>query len=114
MSDAEYLVALVTAGSEQEARQIARALVRRMLAACVNIVPNVTSIYRWQEEVQEDQEWLLLVKTRQDVLHEVIQQVEKLHSYDLPEIIALPLAGGSQAYMRWLGREIQGGWHGLG
>jgi periplasmic divalent cation tolerance protein len=113
MSGADHLVVLVTAGSEQEARLIAQTLVRRMLAACANIVPAVTSIYRWQDQVQEDQEWLLIVKTRRDVLEELIQQVQGLHSYDLPEIIALPLAGGSEDYIRWLDKGVQGGWHGL-
>lgn len=113
MSEAEYLVALVTAGSEAEARKIAQGLVTRMLAACVNIVPGVTSIYRWQEEVQEDQEWLLVVKTRRDVLEELIQYVQRIHSYDLPEIIAVSLAGGSRDYIRWLDRAVHGGWHDL-
>lgn len=113
MPEAEFLMVLVTAGSEKEARQLAQALVKKMLAACVNIVPGVTSFYRWQEEVQEDQEWLLLVKTRRDVLQEVIREVQRLHSYDVPEIIALPLVGGSPDYIRWLDRGVEGGWHGL-
>jgi periplasmic divalent cation tolerance protein len=113
MPEAEHLVALVTAGSEQEARLIAQTLVKRMLAACVNIVPGVTSVYHWQAEVHEDQEWLLVVKTRRDVLEELIQQVQRLHSYDLPEIIALPLVGGSEDYIRWLDRGVQAGWHRL-
>lgn len=113
MPDAEHLIVLVTAGSEEEAHKIARGLVKGMLAACVNIVPGITSIYRWQEEIQEDREWLLVVKTRQDVLDEVIRQVQALHSYDLPEVIALPLVGGSQEYIRWLDRGVEGGWHGL-
>jgi len=113
MPEAEHLVVLVTAGSKEEATKIARALVRSLLAACVNIIPGVTSIYCWQEEVQEDQEWLLVVKTRRDVLDQVIRQVQGLHSYDLPEIIALPLVGGSREYIRWLDRGIEGCWHGV-
>ncbi len=113
MSEAEHLVALVTAGSEAEAREIAHGLVSTMLAACVNIVPGITSVYRWQEEVQEDQEWLLVIKTRQDVQDELIQYVQRLHSYDLPEIITLPLAGGSRDYLRWLDNAVHGSWHGL-
>jgi periplasmic divalent cation tolerance protein len=109
MSEAEHLVALVTAGSEQEARLIARALVESRLAACVNIVPGITSIYHWQDRVQEDQEWLLVVKTRRDVLDALIKQVLRLHSYDVPEIIALPLVGGSEAYIRWLDGRVLGG-----
>ncbi|MEJ2207867.1 MAG: divalent-cation tolerance protein CutA [Anaerolineae bacterium] len=113
MSEIEHLVVLVTAGSEEEALKIARGLVKSMLAACVNIVPGITSIYRWQDEVQEDHEWLLVVKTRWDVLDEVIQQVQALHSYDVPEVIALPLVGGSQDYLHWLDRGVERGWHGL-
>ena len=113
MAEAEHLVALVTAGSEEEARLIAGRLVKGMLAACVNIVPGITSVYHWQGQVQEDQEWLLVVKTRRDVLEVLIQQVRRLHSYDLPEIIALPLVGGSEDYIRWLDKGVQGGWHGV-
>lgn len=113
MSEAEHVVVLVTAGSEKEAGEIAHGLVKRMLAACVNIVPGVTSVYRWQDEVQEDREWLLVIKTRRDVLDAVIRQVQAMHSYDVPEIIALPLVGGETAYLRWLDRSVEGGWHGL-
>ena len=111
MSVVEHLVVLVTASSEQEARQIARALVTKMLAACASVVPGITSIYRWQDEVQEDQEWLLVVKTRRDVLDAVIEEVQRLHSYDVPEIIALPLVGGNQDYLRWLDKGVESGWH---
>jgi periplasmic divalent cation tolerance protein len=97
----ERLVVLMTAGSQEEAIRIARTLVTEMLAACVNIVPGVTSVYRWQEEVQQDQEWLL------------VQRVQALHSYDVPEIIALPLVGGSEPYLRWIDNEVHGDWHDL-
>ena len=107
----ERLVVLVTAGSPEEAEEIAQNLVKEMLAACVNIVPGVTSVYRWEGEVQRDQEWLLIVKTRREVLDSLIQRVQALHSYDVPEIIALPLVGGSEAYLRWLDGEVHGGWH---
>ena len=107
----QKMVVLMTAGSQQEAEQIATALVREMLAACVNVIPGVTSVYRWEGTVQRDQEWLLVAKTRGDVLQALVQRVQALHSYDLPEILALPLVGGSDAYLRWLDREIQGGWH---
>jgi periplasmic divalent cation tolerance protein len=113
MPKAELLVVLVTAGSEEEAHLIAETLVNRMLAACANIVPAITSIYRWQGQVQQDQEWLLVIKTRRDVLDELIRQVQSLHSYDLPEIIALPLVGGGVDYMQWLDSAVHGGWHGV-
>jgi len=109
----ERLVVLMTAGSQEEAEKIAQSLVRTMLAACVNIIPSMTSVYRWEDEVQRDEEWLLLAKTRRDVLEELIQHVQDLHSYDVPEVIALPIIGGSEAYLRWLDRETHGDWHAL-
>lgn len=104
----EHLVVLITAGSREEAEQIAESLVGEMLAACVNIIPGVTSVYRWQEKVQRDQEWLLVAKTHSDALDDLVQRVQELHSYDVPEIIALPLTGGSEAYLRWIDREVRG------
>ena len=109
----ERLVVLMTAGSQEEAEKIAQSLVGTMLAACVNIIPRMTSVYRWEDEVQRDEEWLLLAKTHRDVLDELIQHVQDLHSYDVPEVIALPISGGSEAYLRWLDRETHGDWHAL-
>jgi periplasmic divalent cation tolerance protein len=109
----ERLVVLMTAGSQEEAIRIARTLVTEMLAACVNIVPGVTSVYRWQEEVQQDQEWLLVAKSRSEALEDLVQRVQALHSYDVPEIIALPLVGGSEPYLRWIDNEVHGDWHDL-
>jgi periplasmic divalent cation tolerance protein len=103
----EPLLVLITAGSQEEAEAIARALVAERLAACVNVVPGITSIYRWQGKVQRDQEWLLVVKSRRDVLDNLVQRVQELHSYDLPEIIALPLVGGSAPYLAWLVGEVR-------
>jgi periplasmic divalent cation tolerance protein len=107
----ERLIVLITAGSHDEAERIARTLVAKMLAACVNVIPGVTSVYRWEGEIQSDQEWLLVVKSQRDVLNELVECVQGLHSYDVPEIIALPLVGGSDAYLRWLDQEVHGRWH---
>jgi periplasmic divalent cation tolerance protein len=109
----EQLVVLMTAGSQEEADLIAHSLVAEMLAACVNVLPSVTSVYRWEGQVQRDQEWLLVAKSRRDVLDDLVRRVQMLHSYDVPEIIALPLVGGSDAYLRWIDREVHGGWHAL-
>ena len=109
----ELIVVLMTAGSQEEASRIADALVSEMLAACVNVVPGITSVYRWQGEVQHDSEWLLIAKSRRDVLDALVQRVQTLHSYELPEIIALPLVGGSEGYLSWLDAEVHGGWHAL-
>jgi periplasmic divalent cation tolerance protein len=99
----------MTAGSQQEAGRIAEALVVEGLAACVNVVPGVTSVYRWQDEIQHDQEWLLIAKTRRELLDELVQRVQALHSYEVPEVIALTLDGGSDAYLRWLDGEVREG-----
>ena len=109
----ERLVVLMTAGSQQEAEKIAQTLVKEMLAACVNLLPGVTSVYRWEGEVQRDQEWLLVAKTTRQVLDDLVRRVQALHSYDLPEIVALPVVGGNQAYLRWIDGEVHGGWHSL-
>ena len=109
----ERLVVLMTAGSQEEADKIANALVTEMLAACVNVLPGVTSVYRWEGTVQRDQEWLLVAKSTRQVLDDLVRCVQALHSYDLPEVIALPLVGGSEAYLRWVDGEVHGGWHSL-
>jgi periplasmic divalent cation tolerance protein len=102
-------IVLSTAGSEEEARKIARALVERNLAACVNILPQITSIYRWQDEVEEAREWLLLVKTTEAAFAQVQQLITELHSYELPECITLAIENGSPGYLQWIGKSISGG-----
>jgi periplasmic divalent cation tolerance protein len=109
----EQIVVFITTGSQQEAERIAEALVAEMLAACVNVLPGVTSIYRWEGEVHRDDECLLVVKSRQDVLDELVRRVQALHSYEVPEVIALPLVGGNEAYLSWIDREVHGNWHAL-
>jgi periplasmic divalent cation tolerance protein len=95
-------VVLTTTGSHDEARKIAHALVERRLAACVNIVPLIESVYRWQENVETAMEWLLLIKTQADSFDRVRDAVKELHSYDLPECVMLEVAAGSQEYLKWL------------
>lgn len=107
----EQLVVWITAGSSEEAETIAQALVAELLAACVSIVPSVTSIYRWQGKVERDQEWLLMAKTRQDVLEDLVRRVQALHSYDVPEVLATPVVGGNAAYLRWIDSAVHGRWH---
>ena len=84
----DKILVLTTAGSRDEARKIGRALVERLLAACVNIVPQVGSIYRWEGEVEEAEEWLLIVKTTRAAFERVRDAINELHSYDVPECIA--------------------------
>ena len=102
----ERLVVLMTAGSQEEADRLADALVVNGLAACVNVIPGVTSVYRWEGEVQRDQEWLLVAKSHRDALDELVRRVRTIHSYEVPEVVALPLVGGSQAYLSWIDGEV--------
>ena len=95
-------IVLTTAGSPEEARKIAHALVERRLAACVNIVPQIESVYRWQGKVESAAEWLLVIKTKADLFEQVRDAIKELHSYDLPECIMLEVAGGSEEYLKWI------------
>ena len=97
---------LTTAGSHDEAKKIAHALVERRLAACVNIVSGVESIYRWKDKVEEASEWLLLIKTTSDLSAQVRDAIRQLHSYDLPECIMLDVAGGSPPYLDWISESV--------
>lgn len=98
-------IVLTTAGSQEEARKIAHALVERRLAACVNIVPHVESIYRWQGKVETAEESLLLIKTQAELFDRVSNAVKELHSYDLPECLMLEVAAGSPEYLDWIAKN---------
>jgi len=100
-------VVLSTAGSEDEARKIAHHLVENQIAACVNIVPAIESIYRWQGKVESAREWLLLIKTTADKFPAVRDAIRQLHSYDLPECIAIEIEGGSAEYLEWIGESVK-------
>lgn len=98
----EPLLVFVTCGSEEEALRIAHALIEDHLAACVNLIAPVRSIYRWEGKVWDEKEWLLLVKTQKKRWAEVESKVKSLHSYTVPEIIGLPILEGSPSYLKWL------------
>jgi periplasmic divalent cation tolerance protein len=95
-------IVLTTAGSQEEARKIARVLVDRRLAACVNIVSHVESVYRWQDKMETSKEWLLLIKTQAESFDHVCAAVKELHTYDLPECVMLEVTAGSQEYLAWI------------
>jgi periplasmic divalent cation tolerance protein len=95
-------IVLTTAGSEEEAHKIAKHLVENQLAACVNIVPRVTSIYRWQAAVEEATEWLLIAKTTEKAFAGVRAAINALHSYELPECVCLKIEDGSPNYLQWI------------
>jgi periplasmic divalent cation tolerance protein len=103
----EFVVVYVTAASAAEGTRIAFALVEEQLAACVNRVDGVQSVYRWEGKVEGSQESLLIVKTRADLLSRVANRVRELHSYTVPEVIALPILQGDQGYLQWLNEQLQ-------
>ena len=100
----DCVVALVTVGARAEAERIADALVGEQLAACVNIVGPIRSIYRWENRIERDDELLLVIKTRGSLFEAVAARVRALHSYQTPEVIALPITAGSELYLDWLRR----------
>ena len=101
------VVVLITVGSDDEAHKIAEALVKQKKAACVNILPGIRSVFWWQGTLDSEQELLLIAKTRKSKLEQIVSLVKGLHSYDTPEIIALPIIGGSQDYLEWIDGEVQ-------
>lgn len=101
-----YGVVLVTAGCRAEAEAIATTLVKSKLAACVNLVP-IQSIYTWQGELHQEQEWQLLIKTDLSQFPTLEAKIRELHSYEVPEIIALPIVAGSKSYLDWIWASVQ-------
>jgi periplasmic divalent cation tolerance protein len=99
-------IALTTTGSEEEARKIAHHLVENRIAACVNIVPQVVSIYRWQNRMEESHEWLLIIKTTTAAFEAVRQAIANLHSYELPECICVAIEDGSRNYLQWVAESV--------
>jgi periplasmic divalent cation tolerance protein len=104
----EFILVYVTAGSPAEGDRLARALVEERLAACVNRIAPVQSVYRWQGKVEQSEEELLIVKTRKTLFAALESRVRELHSYSVPEIIAVPIVDGSEGYLRWLGEQLSG------
>jgi len=103
----QFCLVLVTCKSEPEARKIGQALVTQKLAACVNIIPKVNSLFFWDKKLSREREALLLIKTRRKLFSEVSEAIRKSHSYKLPEIIALPFWAGEKKYLNWLRNETR-------
>ena len=101
-SGGEALLVLITSASREEAEDIARKLVEDRLAACVNIVPHVRSLFWWENQLSEEEEILLIVKTRRSRFRALVLRVKALHSYSVPEIIALPIVEGHTSYLQWI------------
>ncbi len=104
-SETDVRVVLVTAPDHDAAVELVRALVGEELAACGNIVSGVTSIFRWEGEVQEDPEVLVILKTHRSALSSLVERTAALHPYDVPEVLALPVTEGLSSYVEWVGRE---------
>ena len=99
---------LTTCGNADDAERIARALLERRLAACVNIVPGARSLYRWQGSVHDDAEWLLLIKTTADGIGPLKAAFDDIHPYDVPELVVLAIEDGSAAYLGWIAENVGG------
>jgi periplasmic divalent cation tolerance protein len=102
----EYVVIFITAPDEEEAARIARTIVEERLAGCVNIIKGVRSIYSWEGKVEDEDEVLMVVKTKKTLFSAVEKRVKELHSYSVPEIISIPLIEGSEEYLKWLKHEL--------
>ena len=101
----DKILVLTNCGTEEEAHRIARALVEERLAACVNIGPGIHSIYHWQGAVEEASEWPLVIKTRRPLFEKLCQKLRQIHSYQVPEVIAVPIVDGDADYLNWIDRE---------
>jgi len=105
----EFVVVYVTAGSPAEGDLLARTLVDERLAACVNRIATVQSVYRWEGKLEQSEEQLLIIKTQRRLFAALEKRVRELHSYSVPEVVALPIIDGSQDYLRWLGDQTNDG-----
>ncbi len=106
METINYGIVLVTAATETEAKELALALVQAQLAACVSLFP-IQSVYTWQGQVEQAQEWQLLIKTHLAKFPALEAKIREIHSYEVPEILALPIQQGSAAYLNWLATQVK-------
>ncbi len=106
MKQNNYIVVFITAKDKEEAQKIATTLLKRRQVACVNIVPEVNSHFWWKDKLDAAQESLLVARTRDALLPDIIKTVKKIHSYSVPEIIALPIVGGNEEYLDWIDSEV--------
>jgi periplasmic divalent cation tolerance protein len=102
----DKVVVLTTCASPEQADRLARHLIEHRLAACVNILPAARSVYRWKDQIEEAAELVLVIKSRRDVFEKIREAIAHLHTYEVPEVIALPVVDGSEAYLSWLDREL--------
>ena len=107
IKESAYIVLFVTASNSEEAHKIAKVLLSQRKAACVNIVPGISSLFWWQDKLDSAQESLLIIKTKASLLNQIVTLVREIHSYEVPEIIALPIIGGNQDYLEWIDKEVK-------
>ena len=107
MKEQGEIVIFVTTESVEEAQSIAELLLKQRKVACVNIISEVDSLFWWQGKIDSAQENLLIIKTKMSLLDEIIYLVREVHSYEVPEIIALPIIGGNKDYLKWIGEEVE-------
>ena len=102
----DKIVVMITAGSVRECKKIARHLLDKRLIACANVVPAVQSLYRWKGKLADEKECLMLLKSSRELFPVLQSEVEKLHSYSVPEVIALPIIDGAPNYLNWIGESV--------
>lgn len=102
----DKIVVFSTCDSEEQAGAIARSLIEQRLAACVSIVPGARSVYRWKGQIEDNGEWMLVIKSRRDLMDSLRAAIGKIHSYEVPELLAVPVVDGSEDYLAWLDREL--------
>ena len=103
----EYRIVYMTTENKEQAREIGRVLVRERLAACVNIIDSMNSMYWWEGKVQDDSETVMIAKTKAELVPELTERVKKLHSYDVPCVVSMQLLEGNQDFLDWIGRETR-------
>lgn len=103
----EYILVLCTINDMNKAKKISGKLVREKLAACVNIIPKISSIYFWKDEIVEDEEYLMLIKTKNILFDELKQRIIELHPYEVAEVVSLKIDNGSKAYLEWIGNSTK-------
>lgn len=106
-ANSAYVVLFITTEADEEAQLISRVLLEQEKAACVNIVPEVSSLFWWRGKIEPSRESLLVVKTRASLVDDIVQLVKRIHSSDVPEVIALPIVGGNRDYLDWIGKELE-------
>jgi periplasmic divalent cation tolerance protein len=104
----DKILVFTTCGSAEEAAQIARSLVESRLAACVAVTPGIRSVYRWRGAIEESEEWSLTIKSRRDLFAALSAELRRLHGYETPEILAIPVVEGAAEYLQWMDGELRG------